>query len=146
MPDLPTTMDSSLRVRYVNHTGMCVCVSSAGSIRGVNNVCARADMVKNSTCERVCVVSCRLVKNSYVKQHAKSHFFGNVHKARALWAVGSLTSRAADGRGYRHRRQHSCQEHAHCGSVDPSIISWVHRTDGPPARRTHIVFLTPKSL
>ena len=46
----------------------------------------------------------------------------------ALLAVDSFTSRAAGGRGYDHRGQHSCPEHAHSASVDPRIISWAHRT------------------
>ena len=51
-----------------------------------------------------------------------------MHKSRALLPIGSFDSRAAAGRGYRHRGQHSWPDHAHSASVDPRIISWVDRT------------------
>ena len=51
-----------------------------------------------------------------------------MHKSGPFLPIGSLHSRAAAGRGYRPRGQHSWAEHAHCGSVDPKIISWVDRT------------------
>ena len=51
-----------------------------------------------------------------------------MHNTRALLAVGSSHGRAAVGRGYDHRGQHSWQDHAHSASVDPRIISWVDRT------------------
>ena len=50
-----------------------------------------------------------------------------MHKSRALLPIDSFDSRAAEVRGYRHRGQHSCPEHAHSASVDPRIISWVDR-------------------
>ena len=50
-----------------------------------------------------------------------------MHKSRALLAIASSHGRAAEGRGYRHRGQHSWQDHAHSASVDPRIISWVDR-------------------
>ena len=90
------------------------------------------------------VVKCQNVKSCFLNLRSISHFFSKLNKARALFAVDSFTSRAADKRGYDHCGQHSWADHAHSASVDPRIISWVHRTPQRWAKQDAAGFATAR--